>query len=228
MLLGESGFFKEARNLLAAGHKRDFVARQQKIVAGGDDDVAAALDGADQHLARKVAKRLPDRLTGKGRMGGQNRLEQIDAAAGKGIHLNGRGNGKQARDLVGRFQLRVDQHIDAELFLDEAALSDIVRVAHAGNGLALGRFLGDQAAKQVQLVRPGHGDEHIGIFNAGVLLHAVHHAVAGDAHHVALRCDVLDGFFVGIDHGDIVAFGGQLFGKRGTDLAASDNDDIHK
>ena len=99
--------------------------------------------------------------------------------------------------------------------------------AHAGNGVAVARLFGKHTAQQVQLVRTGHGNEHVRILNAGFGQGGDGGAVAHDAQHVVRLDQVLHPRLVRVHNGHVVALLAELPRKGGTDLAAAHQNDLH-
>ena len=113
-------------------------------------------------------------------------------------------------DLLGCRHFRVDDGRNADLFLDKVQLVAVGRVAHAGNGVAVARLFGKHTAQQVQLIRTGHGNEHVRILNAGFGQGSDGGTVAHDAQHVVRLDQVLHPRLVRVHNGHVVALLAEL------------------
>lgn len=64
-------------------------------------------------------------------------------------------------DLLGRSQVGIDEHIQADLPLQHPGVPAILRVPDPGDGVLCPQLFGDQAAHQVRLVQIGDGDDQV-------------------------------------------------------------------
>ena len=218
---------KKLLGLVRGGQEGDQVPAAQHKAAVGDGDRLAALDRADQDIAAHpggdVADGHPVQAVGLG----QRKLDQLHPPAGKGVDLGRAGEAQQPRNLGRGGHLGVDDGRDAGLLADEIQLVAVGRVAHPGDGVAAARLFGKHAAQQVQLVRAGNGDEHVGVLDAGFGQGGDGSAVAHHAQHIVALDDLLDPGLVGVDDGDAVAFLAELAGQGCAHLAAAHKYDLH-
>ena len=158
---------------------------------------------------------------------GQGELDEPDAPVRKGVDLAGAGEAQQVRDLTRCRHFRVDDGRDADLLLDEVQLVAVRRVAHTGDGVAVARLLREHAAQQVQLIRAGDRDKHVGFFNSGFGQGGDGGAIAHNAHHVVGLAQVLHAGLVRVDDCYVVALLAELPRQRCADLAAAHQNDLH-
>ena len=158
---------------------------------------------------------------------GQSKLDEPDAPVRKSVDLAGAGEAQQVRDLTRCRHFRVDDGRDADLLLDEVQLVAVRRVAYTGDGVAVARLLREHAAQQVQLIRAGDRDKHVGFFNSGFGQGVDGGAIAHNAHHVVGLAQVLHAGLVRVDDRYVVALLAELPRQRCADLAAAHQNDLH-
>ena len=204
----------------------DVVALVQHRRAAGNDDMSLVFHRADQITKVENIVQLHDAAAMQNAPLGNFEAHQLGVSLGKRADRQRLRAGKQARNLLRGFQLRVDNHGQAELLTQIRQLLAVIRVAHTRNGRQLAaRLFGDRAAKQIQLVRPRDGDHQIRFLKPGFHQHAQACAVAADAHHIEHLRRVAHNAFARIHNGDIMPLAHQLFGQRMADLAAAHNND---
>ena len=218
---------EELVRLLLRGKEGDLVAVLQHKVAVGDDNVPAALHRADKDVALEPGGDLADRHAVQFLRCRQGKFDQPHAAARKGIDLAGARKAQQMGDFLGRRHFRVDDGRDTDLLFDKIQLMAVGRVAHAGNGVAMARLFGKHAAQQVQLVRAGHCNKNVCLFNARFRQRGNGGAVAHDAQHIVAFDQMFHTCLIGVHNRDVVAFLAELPRQRGADLAAAHQNDLH-
>ena len=218
---------EEGMRVFLGGQEGDLIAVLQHKVAVGDDHPAVTLHGTHQNVALEPTGDLADGYAVQPLCLGERKLDQPHAAARKGVDLAGPREPQQMGDLLGCRHFRVDDGRNADLFFDKVQLVAVGRVAHAGNGVAVARLFGKHTAQQVQLVRTGHGNEHVRVLNAGFGQGGDGGAVAHDAQHVVRLDQVFHPRLVRVHNGHVVALLAELPRKGGTDLAAAHQNDLH-
>ena len=205
----------------------DLIAVLQYKVTVRDDDAAAALHSTHQNIALQAGGDLADGHAIQPLLCSECKLDQPHTAVCKGVDLACTREAQQMGDFLCCSHFRIDDGRNADLLFDKVQLMTVGRVAHTGNCMAVARLFGKHAAQQVQLIRTGHGNEHIRVFNAGLCQRGDRGTVAHDAQHIVAFSQVLHTRFVGIHNGHIMVFLTELPRQRGTNLAAAHQNDLH-
>ena len=87
--------------------------------------------------------------------------------------------------------------------------------------------MGCGAAQQVHFICAGGGNQQIRIHNTGLTQDIHGSAVALYGNHIVAFHTVFQAFELGIDYGNIVAFGGELTGQGSANFAVTCNDYVH-
>ena len=195
--------------------------------AVGDDKIVPPVGGADQHLCQAIAVEIVEGHPGQGVLLRYLKTDHIDAASGKGLHGKGRREAQDPGDLLGRPQIGVDEHVQADLPLEHGVIPAILGVAYPGDGVLGPQLFGDEAAHQVCLVQIGDGDDQVRAADPRRVQHADAGAVALHAHDVQGAVGPVQGCGVVIHDGDVVILHRQLPGNGIADLAVAYDDDFH-
>ena len=153
--------------------------------------------------------------------------DHVDAPSGEGFHREGRRKAQDPGDLLGRPQVGIDQHIQADLPLQHPGVPAILRVPDPGDGVLRPQLFGDQAAHQVRLVQIGHGDDQVRAADPRRVQHADAGSIALHAHDVQGAVGPVQGCGVVIHDGDVVILYRQLPRNGIADLAVAYDDDFH-
>ncbi len=226
----ETDLFEESFGDGAGCHKGDQISLVQAEDAGRDMDIALALHGADQDVVRDISADRPAEIHDHHAVQqiplGNFEFDHLRLAVGECAHFQRRRQIEDAGRFAGCLQLRIDDHGKAEFFAQIVDLFAVVRCADSGDSGTVADTLGHRAAQKVQLVGVRHGNDQVGVLDAGFHLHAVAGAVADDPHDVVQIGQFLDFLGVCVDQSDVVPLFGQLGDERLPDLAAADNDDF--
>ena len=140
---------EKCRRVLRGGNDgKQVVAAQDKIPIG-DKDFVAPFDRADEHVAVGVSRDMADLHAVQPKLGTDAEFKKLHAPLCKGVDLDRGGKAQKPRNLSGCGQLRVDDHGNAELDLDEIQLVVVNRIADSGDRVAVAGFFGDQAAEKI-------------------------------------------------------------------------------
>ncbi|MND82009.1 hypothetical protein D3C80_738230 [compost metagenome] len=154
---------------------------------------------------------------------------QLGLAFGEVDHLQGAGMFDQTLDVVGYHLLGADQHIDRDgVVVEQAGAGQVGRFAHPGDlGRGVEQGMGDLAGDHVGLVAVGYRHQHVGVVGAGLAQHGRERGAALDGTDVQAVAEVAQALAIGIDHGNVVGFAGQVLGQRTADLPCAQDDDLH-
>ncbi|MCY1178490.1 hypothetical protein D9M73_188400 [compost metagenome] len=135
----------------------------------------------------------------------------------------------QTLDVVGYHLLGADQHVDRDgVVVEQAGAGQVGRFAHPGDARrGVEQGVGDLAGDHVHFVAVGHRHQHVGIVGAGLAQHGRIRGLAGDGADVQAVAEVAQALAVGVDHGDVVGFAGEVLGQCAADLAGTEDDDFH-
>ena len=162
----------------------DHIAVHDGVITTRDDDLVAALDGADQDIdlqnTRDVIHADADDVAVLRHLD----ADQVDLAAGEAVDLHDRRETKQTLDLLRRRHLRVDDHREVQLVTEVVDLILVLRITDTRDGVTVTFLLRDQAAQHVDFIGVGCGDEDICILDTGLLLDRQHGAVSVDTHDI--------------------------------------------
>ncbi|MNP13738.1 hypothetical protein D3C76_1060310 [compost metagenome] len=136
----------------------------------------------------------------------------------------------QPTHVVGHQLLGGDQVIHRHGFRQEQPipLHQIGRGANARHlvrGVEQG--VGHLAGDHVGLVAVGYRHQHVGVVGAGLAQHGRERGAALDGTDVQAVAEVAQALAIGIDHGNVVGFAGQVLGQRTADLPCAEDDDLH-
>ncbi|MNF72204.1 hypothetical protein D3C84_541750 [compost metagenome] len=87
--------------------------------------------------------------------------------------------------------------------------------------------MGDLAGDHVGFVAVGHRDQHVGVIGARLTEHGRQRAAPLHRPNVEAITEVAQAFAVGVDHGDVIRFAGQVFCQRTANLTCAEDDDLH-
>ena len=188
----------------------------------------AAMDRhTEQHLGRGVAAELTEGAPCHDGLVGDVKADHVDAASRKGLHREGRRRGDDPGDLLRRRQIRIYDHVQADLFFQHVRIPAVLRAAHPGDGVARAQLLGNKAAQKVRIVQVCYGDDQVRALSAGLLQDPDGCAVALDAHNVQSIFRPLQRDGVVVYHNNIVMLACQLAGNGIAHLSVSHNNDLH-
>ena len=206
------------------GDEEDFVVGLDHRVALGNDRPVAAVDRGDagihvRHVLAQLAQLLPYQ---RAAVVGLD-ADQLRLAFGEVDHLQRAGMFDQALDVVGDHLLRTDQHVHRDrLVVEQAGTGQVGRLADAGDlGRGVEQGVGDLAGDHVGLVAIGHRHQHVGVVGAGLAQHRGERGLALYGADVEAVAEVAQAVAVGVDHGDVVGFAGQVLGQCAADLAGT-------
>ena len=152
--------------------------------------------------------------------------QHVDPAFCKAADLHRGRELQQPHDLSGACPFRIDDHRNAQLLPEDLTFIQIDRIPHPGDGPAF-CFFGDKAAKQIDFIAFGYGDQNIRMLDIGILQRRIAGAVSFDPHHIILAGRLFDRLGPDIDDRNTVVFCGELPDKIFSDLPASDYDNLH-
>ncbi|EXI84798.1 MAG: hypothetical protein AW12_02387 [Candidatus Accumulibacter sp. BA-94] len=131
--------------------------------------------------------------------------------------------------VLGNDLLRTQGVVDRKI-LRRQQLFAVEKVTRAQAGDTRGDVedaVRDLAGDQIGLITLGHGNQQVGVLQAGVGEHGRMRTVADDRAQVHAVLQVRQALVVAIDHRDVVILGNKTFGNTRTDLAGTENDDPH-
>ena len=128
---------------------------------------------------------------------------------------------------MGRRILGVDDHIDADLPLEEVGLLVVLRAADTGHGVAGPQLFGDQAADDIQLIGAGDCHHQIRRPDAGLQQDLDGGAAALHTQDVQCAVGISQRLEILVDEHQIVVLSAELAGQGVAHLAVADNDDLH-
>ena len=204
-----------------------FIALAQNKAAVGDKDLFLAQDRADEDMHPYFPAQIGKLKPVKRAAVGNEKLDYLGLALGKGIALYEGRDLQQTVDLLGGQKLGVYGHGQAKLRLENVKLLGILKIAHARDGVFTAELARYDARKHVQLVLRRDGDEQVALVNVCLALDGYRRAVAAKGHDIKRVGQKLYLFLFYIDHGYIVVLIGQLLGKRIAYLACADYYDLH-
>ena len=204
-----------------------FIALAQNKAAVGDKDLFLAQDRADEDMHPYFPAQIGKLKPVKRAAVGNEKLDYLGLALGKGIALYEGRDLQQTVDLLGGQKLGVYGHGQAKLRLENVKLLGILKITHARDGVFAAELARYDARKHVQLVLRRDGDEQVALVNVCLALDGYRRAVAAKGHDIKRVGQKLYLFLFYIDHGYIVVLIGQLLGKRIAYLACADYYDLH-
>jgi len=208
---------------LVIGFDHRIALRHDRPVAAEDRRHAGIHVG---HVLTQLAQLLADQ---RAAVVGAHR-HQLRLALGEVDNLQGAGVFDQALDVVGHHLFRADQYVDRDrLVVEQAAARQVGGFAHSGDfGRGVEQGIGHLAGDHVDLVAVGDRYQHVGIVGTGLAQHGGEGAATDNGADIQAVAQVAQALGIGIDHGDVVGFPGQVFGERAADLAGTEDDDLHK
>lgn len=196
---------EKVRGAVRRQHYREHIAGLDAGAAVGNGHLTVPFEAAHEHILAQQ-RHILDRTADEGPRRRRFEAVHLDAPLGEAADIDGGGKSQQPGDFPGSGVFGVDRHRQAQRLLDIGTVFQVNRIAHPGDGFALGKPAGQHAAQQVDLVAVGHGDEDIGPPDIGPLEHLVARAVARNAHDVVNVGRLADPLRVGVDDGDVVVF----------------------
>ena len=73
----------------------------------------------------------------------------------------------------------------------------------------------------------GHGHQHVSVIRTCLAQYIGQRGATLHGADVEAITEVAQALTVGVDHGDVVGFAGQMFGQRTADLTRAEDDDFH-
>ena len=175
------------RHLFRGYHQRDPVPGVEHRVSVWDNDLLVGFHHGYQQGSRALAGDLNQVFSVPGRALGDDQGGHMYPSLGEGVQIDGGGAADQVIGVIARRQLRVNGQGQPQLILDEVDFLIIFRIAHPGDGPAVARLFGDEAAEHIDLVPVGNGDQNVTVLDAGVQQSSVAAAVALDGDDVQGR-----------------------------------------
>ena len=205
----------------------ELIARPRDKIAVRDQNLAVVLRRTDQHLGQPLAVEIAQRHAGQPVTRADAEADHVDPPARERLHAQRRREAEDARDLLRRAEVGVDDHVQPDLLLEQLRVAAVLRVAHAGNRVLCAELLRDQAADEIRLVEVRHRDDQIRRPRPGLGQHADARAVAELAHHVECAVRPAQRRRVGVHHNNVMILTGQLAGDGIAHLAVADDDNLH-
>lgn len=201
----------------------DRVALRQDRVVAAEDGRHAGVDVG--HVTTQLAQLLAHQRAAV--IGAY--CHQLRLAAGEVDHLQRAGMLDQAFDVIGHHLFRADQHVHRNGFVvEQTRAHQIGRLAHPGDlGRRVKQRVGDLAGDHVGFVAVGHRHQHVGVVGAGLAQHGGKRAAALNGADVQAVAEIAQAIAVGVHHGDVVGFAGEVFGEGAADLTGTEDDDLH-
>ena len=158
----------ELFNLVRQTDEVGVVARQEHIVAVGDDHAVIAEDESREHTGREL-QRFQRRARDRG-FAPDARLKETHLALTEVLHVERGWRHEDAVDFARRNQLRIEREVDVKIFLEIGArLHRKVHVTDAGDRVGDAVFLREYAGDHVHLVALCDGDENVRPLNVGIV-----------------------------------------------------------
>ncbi len=171
--LALAGEAKEGGGVGRITDGKQVIARQQAVVALGDDRDVVAIDG--HQLQRRIVVTPAEFGQGHAdqrRVFLQNQADQFDAPVLQVHDVRGAALLQQPHDGGGGLTLGLDQVIDAQVLGRQREIRlRILRVAQPGDRHGDAHRFGQPARHQVDAVVVGYGAKHVGPFDAGLAQH---------------------------------------------------------
>ena len=231
VVLKTTQFAHDGADVVLGCNKEHFVIGFDNGVAFRNDGAPATEDGRHTgvhigHVFAQLAQLVADQWAAVI----SAHRHQLYPAAGKVHHLQGARVLNQATNIIGDYLLGADDHIDGQgVFVEQLFRpAGVVGGADTGNlGGGAEQGVGHLTGDHVHLVRVGYGDQHVGVFGAGLFQYrrvAAHAAHGADVEPVAELTQTLR---IGVDDGDVVALVGQVFRQGAPHLTGTENNDLH-
>ena len=221
------------------GGKKYLVAFDDDGLRRGDDEAVVAVYGADLAV-RAFGEVLVD--VGDFAVDEQPAFTRLyddhaDFVAGKPQYLQCAGVAEQSDELFGNELFGADGFGDVEdgkaavfrIVVFGVGVFQIFAGTHAGDAAGdIEEVGGDFAGDDVGFVAAGQGEQEVGICRARLFEDKRGCAVAEYGLDVEAAADVLQGFFVDVDNGNVVAGnGGKVLRDGRADLSAAEDEDFH-
>ena len=132
-------------------------------------------------------------------------------------------------DLVGDHPLRVDHEIDRHVFAAEQVGPGVERVFTNARDLSVGleHRVADLARDHVHFVVRRHGDQHVGVLDAGPAQHVGPRGVSLDGADVEAPPEFFEPAAVYVHHRDVERFARKVLRQRAAHLPRPQNEDVH-
>lgn len=217
-------------NVLLRGNEEHFVVSFDYRVAPWGDRPVAAEDGRHAgidvgHVRTNLAQLLADQRATVVSL----YRHQLGLAFGEIDHLQRAWVFDQALDVVGHHLLGADQHVDRDMVVVEQLFAgEVGRLAYPGDlGRGVEQRIGYLAGDHVGFIAVGHRYQHVGVVSACLAQHRRQRAAALHGADVQAVAQVAQAVAIGVDHGDVVGFAGQVLCQRTAYLACAEDDDLH-
>ena len=227
MVVGHADLAEKVGLLVGRDDHGNIVARVQDKIALWNKGLPRATHHAQQRSAAQYRADLAHGHPLQPRAVRDADIQQFDTSLGKGTHVDCGWKTDQARNDARGRQFRIDDHGQAKLVAHKADLFHMLRVAHTRDRVAAGRFAGNQAGKQIDLVVRGDGDEQVGVLHARLLEHMIAGAAAGHRSQVERVHQLGQPPLRQVDKRQVVPFGRKLLSQCRANLSAAYNDDAH-
>ena len=217
-------------DVLLRGDEEHFVVCFDHRVAPRGDRAVAAEDGRHAgvdvgHVRADLAQLLAYQRATVVRL----HCHQLGLAFCEVDHLQRAWVLDQALDVVGHHLLGADQYVDRDMVVVEQLFAGQVgRLAHPGNfGRGVEKRIGHLAGDHVGFVAVGYRHQHVGVVGTGLAQHRRQRAAALNGADIQTVAQVAQAVAVGVDHGDVVGFAGQVLRQRTAYLSCAEDDDLH-
>src|SRR5690625_2041071 len=176
-------------------------------------------------MASQLAQALPHQQPG----GAGADTDQLGPVVGKVHDLQGARVFDQALDVVGDDLLGADDHVDGQVAIaEEIVPMQVFPGADPGDpGGGVKQQVGHLAGDHVDLIAVGHRHQHVGGIGPGAEQVVGVGGVADHGAHVQALSELVQALAVGVDHGDVAGFAGQLLGEAAPYLSRAQDDDFH-
>ena len=218
--------------MFGVGDEIHFVADQHLIVTARHNQFVAAHDAENddievgENFGQLPERRVDDRATIL-----TAHRDDAQQAIAKGQHIEGAGHLKAPLDGARDFDLGRYDQVDGQMIraveIGPCRLQ-ITLVAYAGDLFRHAEYrMRDLAGDHVDLVRIGHGDDHIGIFRARFVEHVGQRGAADQAADFGAFRQFLRDLRIIVDHGDVIRFARQLVRNAQAYLPGATDDYPH-
>ena len=219
-------------DMFAVGNEIYLVTDQHLIVATRHDQIIAAHDSEDddieigKYLGQLAERRIHDRAAVLAAY-----RDHAQAAVAERQHVESAGQLQTAFDGMRDFDFRRNDQIDRQMIRAVKIRPGRLQIALIANARYLfghAKYgMGDLAGDHIDLVRIGHGDDHVGILRAGLVEHVRQRCIPHQAPDFRCFQQLLHDLRIVIDHSDVIRLAGKLAGDARADLAGATNDDPH-
>src|SRR5690606_15608862 len=222
-------------NVFGRGDEEDLVVVLDDRIALGLDALPAAVDGCDPSvMAFDVRRELLELLADEGAAFACPNADETYATVGEVEHLQRAGMLDQAHHMIRHELLRADRDVDTERTIFTREQFRVTRVVGRTNARDASSFLVEQgrddlACDDVNFVAVRERDDNVRIACTAGIERARIRAVARNSANVDAILQIPQHLLVHVDDGDLVRlFAREVIRRRPTDLAGTEDDDLHR